>query len=426
MTGVTRWFAVGILVAFVAACSQHSPTPEVRGGPEVVAQLGGGLFLGRPVSTGNLTVWPIYPKTEPADPGDFVTLEQAQADKLAEVREVGAATTANDLIPDINVPSALESEGTEGLAQQLVQSLGSARVDTLVIENKGDKPILVLAGTVVKGGKQDRQIGQDFVIQAGATVPVDAFCVEQGRWTASRGGVATDGLFLASNGLAPKDVRKHLYDKDQSKVWQEVAATRMTVFAARGASSVASAPASDVDAGTNVDDAQAETTGFGVTNFGISAWQAGSSLVQALEVTPDPNDATLRTVRDTWIALIDSKHPPVGFAYAINGKPEAARAFAHSKIFRAHLDSLAMSIAFEARLARTADEAAKREKQAPVCDAKTMAKFLSSIDGASVEEQKTRAANINKTRRHEVGYGNDCVLAVAGKSLVLTRDWTAK
>ena len=43
-------------------------------------------------------------------------------------------------------------------------------MNTLVIENKGDVPIYVLAGTVVKGGKQDRQIGQDFIIEGKKTV----------------------------------------------------------------------------------------------------------------------------------------------------------------------------------------------------------------------------------------------------------------
>lgn len=104
-----------------------------------------------PVQYKNLTVWQVSAKTvENLD--NLVALQQAQADKTVEIRETG--------------------EGGE--------------VNTLVIENKGDKTILVLAGTIVKGGKQDRQIGQDFVIGPGVKLNVDSFCVEHGRWTTQR------------------------------------------------------------------------------------------------------------------------------------------------------------------------------------------------------------------------------------------------
>ena len=55
-----------------------------------------------------------------------------------------------------------------------------------MIQNKGKLPILVLAGTIVKGGKQDRQIGEDFVVPRDKQVDVSAFCVEQGRWNGTR------------------------------------------------------------------------------------------------------------------------------------------------------------------------------------------------------------------------------------------------
>src|SRR5262249_55934493 len=100
-----------------------------------------------------------------------------------------------------------------------------AQVNQLVIENRGDVPILVLAGTVVKGGKQDRQIGQDFIIGKRQTVPVDAFCVEHGRWNASRQGVATGGAFQSLKTLAVGQVRQAgQYEHDQGRVWDNVKA----------------------------------------------------------------------------------------------------------------------------------------------------------------------------------------------------------
>ena len=75
----------------------------------------------------------------------------------------------------------------------------SATVNQLVIASTADLPILVTAGTILKGGKQDRQLGQDLLVAAGATVPVDAFCVERGRWNGVREGQSTDGVFEVPN-----------------------------------------------------------------------------------------------------------------------------------------------------------------------------------------------------------------------------------
>jgi len=113
-------------------------------------------------------------------------------------------------------------------AQQTAAAVPNANVDgqvnRLMIDNKGDKAILVLAGTLVKGGKQDRVIAQDFIIPPKQTVPVDAFCVEQGRWVASRGGQANDGTFASQNALANSPVRAAAnFEADQSKVWDKVA-----------------------------------------------------------------------------------------------------------------------------------------------------------------------------------------------------------
>ena len=107
--------------------------------------------------------------------------------------------------------------------QQAVRGGGSAQVGKLAIQNKGQVPVYVLAGTIVKGGKQDRQIGQDFIIGAEETVPIDAFCVEHGRWNGTRDGKSTGGKFEAVKQLAHRDVRvAGQYKKDQSEVWSKV------------------------------------------------------------------------------------------------------------------------------------------------------------------------------------------------------------
>ena len=59
-----------------------------------------------------------------------------------------------------------------------------AQVNQLVLMNRGKRPLLLLAGEVVSGGKQDRIIGKDRIVPIGAApLPLDVFCVEHGRWT---------------------------------------------------------------------------------------------------------------------------------------------------------------------------------------------------------------------------------------------------
>src|ERR1700683_3088287 len=71
-----------------------------------------------------------------------------------------------------------------GAEPAVMSSSGGAQVNQLVLVNRGKKPLLLLAGEVVSGGKQDRIIGKDRIIPVGAQpLPLDVFCVEHSRWT---------------------------------------------------------------------------------------------------------------------------------------------------------------------------------------------------------------------------------------------------
>src|SRR6202044_806732 len=61
-----------------------------------------------------------------------------------------------------------------------------AEVNRLVLINNSKRPLLLLAGEIVTGGKQDRIIAKDRIVPVGAE-PIDlsVFCVEHGRWTES-------------------------------------------------------------------------------------------------------------------------------------------------------------------------------------------------------------------------------------------------
>ncbi|MBL0019345.1 MAG: hypothetical protein IPP17_23665 [Bacteroidetes bacterium] len=98
----------------------------------------------------------------------------------------------------------------------------SDEVNKLFIQNTGNDSIFIMAGEVVKGGKQDRVIAMDMVIPPHSE-PIDlsVFCVEHGRWTYD-GSAASDG-FTGHANVANTSVRKAaVVSKNQSEVWSKV------------------------------------------------------------------------------------------------------------------------------------------------------------------------------------------------------------
>ena len=112
-----------------------------------------------------------------------------------------------------------------------------AQVNRLVLVNNSKRPLLLLAGEIVTGGKQDRVIGKDRIVPPESD-PVDlsVFCVEPGRWVAtSEHFGASEAMYGSSSGnpkshppvpmamMAQPSVRaKAMGDKNQAEVWDEV------------------------------------------------------------------------------------------------------------------------------------------------------------------------------------------------------------
>jgi sulfur carrier protein ThiS len=102
-----------------------------------------------------------------------------------------------------------------------------------MLVNNSDRPLILLAGEIVTGGKQDRVVGKDRIVPPQSD-PIDlsVFCVEPGRWVARSvertGGSAprgypADSFTSFSAQMAQPSVRKEaMAAKDQQKVWDEV------------------------------------------------------------------------------------------------------------------------------------------------------------------------------------------------------------
>jgi hypothetical protein len=192
--------ALAILAAASLSAAMLGLIPPI----EVKVSAGGasGLRLAEPVTYENLTVFPVV-SADSADTRGFETLDEALASGDAVVRESGHSgmRRSRDFDPGID-----EQEYNEG-----------AQVNQLVLVYHGKRPLLLLAGELLSGGKQDRIIGKDRIVPVGASpLPLDVFCVEHGRWSDS-------DQFTASTIIVHPSVRERAaVDQEQGGVWDAV------------------------------------------------------------------------------------------------------------------------------------------------------------------------------------------------------------
>jgi len=100
----------------------------------------------------------------------------------------------------------------------LISEKGAGTVPLLVAENRGGRPVLMIAGEVLLGGKQNRILRDDVLLPArSGPVEVPVLCVEKGRWR-GRG-----AAFDRSSSLAVPGVRATaVAGMGQSEVWESV------------------------------------------------------------------------------------------------------------------------------------------------------------------------------------------------------------
>jgi hypothetical protein len=111
----------------------------------------------------------------------------------------------------------LEDARTSG--QIAIMERAQATVPDLVIENRGTSHVLMLAGEILIGGKQDRVLKEDVLLPPlSGPRHIGVFCVEQGRWSSGH-----SAHFQPQGMLAAPSLRHQLMDKpDQRQVWSEV------------------------------------------------------------------------------------------------------------------------------------------------------------------------------------------------------------
>jgi len=266
-----------VLLAGCRAESPRAPDPAPPPAGLEVVEVGGRVFaLEGPYAGGNLACYLLV--GEGTDDRQFVTLDQGLEAGTVRVAEKGAG--------------------------------GGAEVNELVLENRGDRWLFLQAGDVVKGGKQDRAIGQDLLVPPhAAPQPLAAFCVEHGRWAGTTGQFASNTALLNGPGLKAAVQR----DADQNLVWAEVARNEDTI------ARVAKLPALRSISGTY------------------------NAVVENKEIAAR-RDACTRAV----LEKVRAQPRAVGMAVAINGQLVGVETYSSPALFRAMARKLLESYALDA------------------------------------------------------------------------------
>jgi len=176
--------------------------------------------LGAPVQHENLTIFPVL-SDQANRRADLITLDEGLRLGNVTITELGGDGSSRPI------------DGS--------QVSSRAEVNRLALTNKSGRPLVLIAGEMILGGRQDRIVGHDCIIEASDTpVPLDVFCVEHGRWSGgfafgesarnvTRDQSAGKGevINLATGApLARPEIReKAQAKKSQEQVWSSVAET---------------------------------------------------------------------------------------------------------------------------------------------------------------------------------------------------------
>jgi hypothetical protein len=314
-------FAILIVMLVVTAmlCPQLR---RVQAGQEPAS----GYTVLEPIRNGSLTVFPVVAsKSYPT--GEFLTLDEGFRSGEVVVTEYG------------NIRGLVRRNGTPPVQQ------GSAEVNRLVLVNNSKRPLLLLAGEIVAGGKQDRVIGKDRIVPAESD-PVDlsVFCVEPGRWVARSNQFGASGTTYASGTAAgsgsgaaggsaggtlmvqPSVRAKAMGDKDQGQVWAEVRKQQDSMASAMRAPTTSASAASPLPA----------TSSYAVVMENKDVREKVDEVAKPIEQN---YQSVIKQLRD---------RKAVGVVVAVNGRIIWSDIFASTELLEKYWPKLVRSYASEA------------------------------------------------------------------------------
>jgi hypothetical protein len=265
-----------------------------------------------PITYENLTVFPVV-SSAGYDTSAFLTLEEGLSSGEIIVREQGAETLVRNRDNGRTTPP----------------SYSGASVNQLVLINRSKRPLILLAGELVSGGKQDRIIAKDRIVAPGSDpLPLNVFCVEHGRWSAG-------SQFSAAKTIVHPSVREQATVKQrQEDVWASV--TAGSVAAVPRSTAPSAAPRVSADAISEAVTVEAPTQSY---NKIYSSRAIGGSVDSFVEEVQ-------RRFRRETSGLKGER--VVGVVIAYGGEVAWSDIFASGELFDQYWSKLLRSYAVEA------------------------------------------------------------------------------
>jgi hypothetical protein len=241
--------------------------------------------------------------------------------------------------------------------KEIVRVKETQEVNELTVSNKHAKStVFIMAGDIVKGGQQDRTLGTDLPLAAKSRdIPVTAFCVEQGRWSARKDENVSD-FASSKNAIVSKEGKLAVRSrKDQGAVWESVS--------------------------------KAQSKLSGNLSTTVNAPVSPSSLQLALE-----NPKVQSSTKEYTAACQEmaEKHPKsIGFVAVINGEINSGEVFAGHDLFRRVWPKLLDACATEAISEKDQKRSGKEVTAGTVSD------FLAKAEDAKANSEKIHGTLVN-------------------------------
>ncbi|MBN1951375.1 MAG: hypothetical protein JW801_09225 [Bacteroidales bacterium] len=294
--------AAAMAIFTYAGCHNISAGSKDDNPGQDVDSVGSELKIRSAVEYKNLQIFPITSEKAAQKDVEYLTLSQALKAEKATVHETG-------------------------------------NVNQLSITNHSDEYIFIMAGEIVKGGRQDRTMGSDVIIGPKAeNVPLESYCVESGRWS-PRGEEESAEFSSSSKALSSRELKiASKVKKNQSEVWSNVDKQQNKL-------------------NENVSRIKGE-------QVEVRSAESGSSLQLALE-NEDLSDI-ISEYKENLKQLEQLPDNTIGFAYAINGEVYGIDMFNSSELFEQLNSKLFESAIVEAIAEYTENESAPKAGTADV------------------------------------------------------------
>jgi hypothetical protein len=282
-----------------------------------------------PIESGNLLLFPVVESGR--TPGSaFITLDEGLKTGAIEVTEAGR-------VRGLVRPRPSQGHIDDGIARPLPpqpQIYRGDQVNTLVLVNNSDKPLLLLAGEIVTGGKQDRVIAKDRIVPQGSDpIDLNVFCIEPGRWTEATPVFGASAKSPAMGLMVQPSVRaKAMVEKNQQEVWNSVHG------------SIADAMRAPAPASAGPAMAAANPDSLGTSSY-VRAMQS-----DALNSKVDEAAAPVMKSREQVLEKLREQHA-VGVVVAIRGEIVWADIFSDPDLLARYWTKLVRSYAAESLMA---------------------------------------------------------------------------